>query len=127
MSAPVNAVSEPRASVLRAESGHRTARRRWLASFGLVLILLGVSVFAVWSSQATSRAARAASLASRLSEDYADAAAAVAAEESLERKYRLEPGPDVQARYDAAAGMLVDCLLYTSDAADDLTRVDLGG
>jgi len=24
-------------------------------------------------------------------------------------------------------GMLKDCLLYTSDAADDLTRVDLGG
>ena len=58
MSAPVNAVSEPGASVLRAESGHRTARRGRLASFGLVLILLGVSVFAVWSSQATSRAAR---------------------------------------------------------------------
>ena len=99
MSAPVNAVSEPRASVLRAESGHRTARRSRLASIGLVLILLGASVFAVWSSQATSRAARAASLASRLSDDYADAATAVAAEESLERKYRLEPGPDVQARY----------------------------
>src|SRR5450756_3125596 len=92
MSAPGNAVSEPRVSVLRAESGHRTARRSRLASFGLVLILLGVSVFAVWSSQATSRAARAASLASRLSDDYADAATAVAAEESLERKYRLEPG-----------------------------------
>src|SRR5664280_155731 len=126
MSAPVNAVSEPRVSVLRAESGHRTARRGRLASFGLVLILLGVSVFAVWSSQATSRAARAASLASRLSDDYADAATAVAAEESLERKYRLEPGPDVQARYDAAAGMLVNALALVrrdGDAADR-ARVD---
>src|SRR5450759_5084973 len=106
MSATVNAVSEPGASVLPAEPGDCAARRSRLASIGLVLILLGASVFAVWSSQATSRAARAASLASRLSDDYADAATAVA-EESLERKYRLEPGPDVQARYAAAAGMLV--------------------
>src|SRR5659263_156225 len=121
MSAPVNAVSEPRASVLRAESGHRTARRSRLASIGLVLILVGASVFAVWSSQATSRAARAASGASRLSEDYAVAASAVAAEESLERKYRLETGPDVQARYAAAAGMLVNALALVrrdGDAAD---------
>src|SRR5664280_1549286 len=121
MSATVNAVSEPGASVLPAEPGDCAARRSRLASVGLVLILLGASVFAVWSSQATSRAARAASGASRLSEDYAAAATAVAAEESLERKYRLEPGSDVQARYDAAAGMLVDALALVrrdGDAAD---------
>ena len=58
MSAPVNVVSEPGASVLPAEPGHRTARRSRLASIGLVLDTLGASVFAVWSSQATSRAAR---------------------------------------------------------------------
>src|SRR5665811_1960659 len=29
--------------------------------------------------------------------------------------------------YDDADDLLCDCLLYTSDAADDLTRVDLGG
>src|SRR5664280_2514879 len=126
MSATVNAVSEPGASVLPAEPGDCAARRSRLASIGLVLILLGASVFAVWSSQATSRTARAASLASRLSDDYADAATAVAAEESLERKYRLEPGPDVQARYDAAAGMLVNALALVrrdGDAADR-ARVD---
>src|SRR5450756_1003362 len=125
MSAPVNVVSEPGVSVLPAEPGHRTARRSRLASIGLVLDTLGASVFAVWSSQTTSRAARAASLASRLSDDYA-AATAVAAEESLERKYRLEPGSDVQARYDAAAGMLVNALALVrrdGDAADR-ARVD---
>ena len=58
MGATVNAGSEPGASVLPAEPGDRTARRSRLASIGLVLILLGASVFAVWSSQATSRAAR---------------------------------------------------------------------
>src|SRR5664280_165475 len=91
VSSTVNAEPGPHASVLPAESGDRTARRSRLASIGLVLILLGASVFAVWSSQATSRAAREASGASRLSDDYAAAASAVAAEESLERKYRLEP------------------------------------
>jgi hypothetical protein len=55
MSATVNAVSEPGASVLPAEPGDCAARRSRLASVGLVLILLGASVFAVWSSQATSR------------------------------------------------------------------------
>ena len=59
MSATVNAVSEPGASVLPAEPGDCAARRSRLASIGLVLILVGASVFAVWSSQAIkSQAAR---------------------------------------------------------------------
>ena len=29
--------------------------------------------------------------------------------------------------HDRAFGLFVDCLLYTSDAADDLLCVDLGG
>jgi hypothetical protein len=81
-----------------------------MASVGVVVTLLGVSVFAVWSSQATANAAAAAVAASRLSDDYVRAASAVAAEESLERKYRLEPGPAVRARYAAAAASLVDAL-----------------
>lgn len=76
----------------------RTARRSRAAAVGLVLVLLAISTFAVWSSQATSRSARSAGQASRLSDDYQNAAQAVAAEEPLERKYRLEPGPDVRAR-----------------------------
>jgi diguanylate cyclase (GGDEF)-like protein len=68
-----------------------------------VVILLGVSGFAVWSSDATAVAARNASTANLLSDDYAQADSAVAAQESLERKYRLEPGPAVRASYDAAA------------------------
>ena len=48
--------------------------------------------------------------ASRLSDDYAEAANAVGGEESLERKYRLEPGPEVQARYDVVAARFVAAL-----------------
>ena len=88
----------------------RVARRSRLAGAALVLVLLSVSVFAVWSSQATSQASARAVRASALSDDYAEAANAVGGEESLERKYRLEPGPDVQARYDAVADRFVAAL-----------------
>ena len=70
----------------------RAARRSQVASVGLVLVLLAVSVFAVVESQLTATAAEQAVAASTVSEDYWRAATAVAAEESLERKYRLEPG-----------------------------------
>jgi len=88
----------------------RVGRRSRYASVALVAVLLGVSVFAVWSSQATGAAATRAIVASGLSDDYANAADAVGREESLERKYRLEPGPEVQAAYDEAAAEFVAAL-----------------
>ncbi len=88
----------------------RVGRRSRLASIALVVVLLAVSAFAVWSSQATSAAVDRAVSASLLSDDYSEAASAVGAEESLERKYRLEPGPDVQLKYDAAAARFVAAL-----------------
>jgi diguanylate cyclase (GGDEF)-like protein len=88
----------------------RVARRSQVAGAALALVLLGVSVFAVWSSQATNAAASRAVVANALSDHYARAATAVAGEESLERKYRLEPGPEIRARFDQAAAMLVAAL-----------------
>jgi diguanylate cyclase (GGDEF)-like protein len=88
----------------------RVARRSRMASGALMLVLLAVSVFAVWSSQATGIAASRAVAASAVSDDYARAASAVSAEESLERKYRLEPGPGVRARYEEVAAALVAAL-----------------
>jgi diguanylate cyclase len=91
------------------------------ATLGLTVVLLGVSGFGLWSSQSTSRSSEQALMATRLSNSFADAAKAVAAEESLERKYRLEPGPDVLARYEKAAGELVAALSVVrrdGDAAD---------
>lgn len=102
-------------------SRDRLARRSRIASVGVVGVLLGVSAFAVWSSQATANATAEAAAASQLSDDYARAASAVAAEESLERKYRLEPGPAVRARYAATAASLVDAMgqvRANGDAAD---------
>lgn len=95
-----------------------------LASVCLVLVLLGASAFAVWSSQFTSEAARVAVLASRLSDHYADAARAVAREEALERQYRLEPGPGLRAKFNVAAGQLRSALaLVGSLNAEDADKV----
>ncbi len=96
--------------ILPPRSDQRLARHSRIAGAGLVLILLAVSGFAVVSSQATSAAAHSAVHASKLSDDFATAATAVAGEESLERKYRLEPGPEVRARYDMTAASFVDAL-----------------
>jgi diguanylate cyclase (GGDEF)-like protein len=104
----------------------RLARRNRLAGVGLVLTLLAVSGFAVTASQETGKAAERAVAASALSDDYASAATAVAGEESLERKYRLEPGADVRARYDKTAGSFVVALGEVRDdgGARDRAFVD---
>ena len=100
------------------------ARRAWAAAFqgwddaplsraaswSLVLVLVGVSSFAVWSSLSTSRLGQRAIESSLLSDHYAAATLAVAAEESLERKYRLEPGPQVRQRYQRAAADLMTAM-----------------
>jgi diguanylate cyclase (GGDEF)-like protein len=91
-------------------SDERLARRSRIASGALLLVLLTVSVFAVWSSQAISNAASHAFAASDLSDHYAQAANAVGTEESLNRKYRLEPGPAIRTLDNAAAADLVAAL-----------------
>ena len=93
-------------AVARTRSDVQAARRSQVASVGLVLVLLAVSVFAVVESQLTAAAAEQAVVASTVSDDYWRAATAVAAEESLERKYRLEPGDGVRARFDESAAAL---------------------
>jgi diguanylate cyclase (GGDEF)-like protein len=97
-----------------------------LASVGLVLVLLIVSLFAVWSSGATSAAASRAVAVSTLSDNYAQAATAVGTEETLEYEYRLRPVPDVRAGHDRAAAGLVAALgkVRRNGDADDRAFVD---
>jgi len=104
----------------------RVARRSRLASVGLVLVLLAVSVFAVWSSVATSAAASRAVAASGLSDDYARAASALNTEEMLEYNYHLEPEAQVRARYVEAAAALVTALgeVRRDGNANDRALVD---
>jgi two-component system sensor histidine kinase EvgS len=81
-----------------------------LALAGLIVVLVCISGFAIWSARSTSQVAERAVSSSILSDHYASAAAAVSAMESLERKYRLEPSPKVLRRYDEASHNLLDVL-----------------
>ena len=90
-----------------------------------MLVLLVIGAFALWSSTVTANAVVRADVASRLADDYEQAARAVAGEESLERKYRLEPGAGVLASYDAESTALVEALALVSrdGGPTDLARV----
>ena len=70
---------------------------------GLALVLLLLSGFGIASAQRTDKAARRVSAATGLSDVYQRARFAVGEEESLERKYRLEPGHEVRAKHERAA------------------------
>jgi hypothetical protein len=76
----------------------RVARRSRWAGMGVLVVFISVGVFVLLSSQATRHAARQAMVSSRLSDDYNAAAATVAAQDSLEHEYQLEPSPAVRSR-----------------------------
>jgi diguanylate cyclase len=75
---------------------------RW-ASTVLAVVLLSLTAVALWSAATTRSAALMADRSRVVSADYAEARFQVGQEESLERKYRLEPGPEVRALHTAAA------------------------
>ena len=92
-----------------------------MASAGLTGVIALVGVFGLWSAHQLEVGADRALTAIHLSGAYAHAATAIAAEESFERKYRLEPGPEVRARFDAASDDLLAALAevaHHGDAAD---------
>jgi diguanylate cyclase len=92
------------------------------AIIGMVVVLAIVAGVVGASSLYTSQVTDEVVSSEKLSADYELAAKAVANEESLERKYRLEPGPDVLARYDAAATQLIDALHLVSVDGDSVDR-----
>ncbi|MEP7016776.1 MAG: bifunctional diguanylate cyclase/phosphodiesterase [Actinomycetota bacterium] len=85
---------------------HMPTRRdlpgRW-GSTVLSLILLSLTTVSLWSSVTTRSAALMADQSRVVSADYAEARFQVGQEESLERKYRVEPLPEVRALHAAAA------------------------
>ncbi len=105
--------SAPRASPhnggeLSSHSRSRVAAR-W-ASLGLVAVIAVLPAFALWSAASSFRAGAAGKHASEVSDAFDDARYAMGAEESLERKYRLEPGEEIHARHGEAAASLVKSL-----------------
>jgi diguanylate cyclase (GGDEF)-like protein len=93
-----------------------------LATAGLAAVLVVLTGFALWAASSTNRAARQADRLIRLSDAYQRARFAVGAEESLERKYRLEPGPEVRIRYQEAAASLQSALEEVHQRGDQADR-----
>lgn len=86
-------------------------------SYGLLIVVFAISGYAIWSAVTTGRLGREAIQSHKLSVHYSEAANAVGEAESLERKYRLEPSPEVLRRYNDSIGRL--------NAA--LTQIELSG
>ena len=80
------------------------------ASIGLVVLLVVLPGFSLWTAVATYRCGEAARRATQLSDVLGEARYQVAAEESLERKYRLEPSLEVRRRHHTAAVEMVGAL-----------------
>jgi len=91
-------------------SGTGSARMNRLATVGLAVVLVLLAGFAIVGGLVTNYRSRQMSHASAVSRAYGRARVAVVEEESLERKYRLEPGSDVRARYDAAGAAMTAAL-----------------
>jgi len=102
-------------------NGMRTMSYR-IALSGLAAVLLALTVFGVSSALRTNHATQRVSVSSELSSAYERARFAVGEEESLERKYRLEPGPAVRAKFDHAAQELEAALRETNHLGAETDR-----
>ncbi len=102
----------------RHRSLHNRGRLAWL---GLATVLVALTLFALLISVASHIAGNSVESASRLQDAYQRARYAIASEESLERKYRLEPGPGARADVRRAAADLVTALddVQASGTVDD--------
>jgi signal transduction histidine kinase/CheY-like chemotaxis protein len=91
-----------------------------LAGFGLVAVLLLLAGSAVAATLVTDRAAARANKLTALSFAYERARFAVGEEESLERKYRLEPSPEIRVRYRAAVADVLAAMREVSRNGDEV-------
>ena len=90
--------------------GLGSVRMNRLATIGLAVVLVLLAGFAIAGGLATDYRSRQMAHASAVSRAYMRARLAVVEEESLERKYRLQPSSDVRARYDAAGAAMISAL-----------------
>jgi diguanylate cyclase (GGDEF)-like protein/putative nucleotidyltransferase with HDIG domain len=80
---------------------HRALSR--LCTGGLAVVLLFMAGFAIVEALRIDAASQGTARSTQLADAYERARFAVATEESLERKYRLEPLPEVLSRFERAA------------------------
>ncbi len=113
-----------------------TASRAWLPwqrptfrqlgpwiSAALALILLLLTGFALGTSWLTQGVTQDVKHATGLSDQFTEARYWVGAEESLERKYRLEPGPEPLAAHQAAETALEQALVNVRAIGSPAARV----
>ena len=81
-----------------------------MASFALAIVIFALAGLGYWGAAFSHRMGNAADQASALSRFFEGARFAVAAEESLERKYRLEPSVQVRERHHKAGLALLAAL-----------------
>ena len=105
-------------TVLRRPSGSGR-----LASVGLLAVLVALPGFALWGATSTYQTGVAVRQATELSNAFEAARYAVGAEESLERKYRLEPGDEVRGRHLAAAADMLASLQRAATMGDRADRL----
>jgi PAS domain-containing protein len=101
-----------------------------LTSVGLASVLLVLVIVALWGALSTYRVANSARRLSELSDAFEQASFAVAAEESLNRKYRLEPSAEVLKLHREAAALLLTALSRVralDDSADGVLIGDVLG
>jgi signal transduction histidine kinase len=84
-----------------------TTRTATLASIGLAGVLIFLAAFSVWGARTSSSAAAGVQKAIAIRDAFESVRDAVASEESLERKYRLEPSPAVRNLFNDAASSFV--------------------
>ncbi|MFN8110120.1 MAG: EAL domain-containing protein [Thermoleophilia bacterium] len=99
-------------------------RRFVVALAGLAGVIVALAALALVTGVGTRAAADRTARAIRIADVYQRARFAVGDEESLERKYRLEPSPGVRDRYEAAASELEAALgeiRGVGDATDGAT------
>jgi diguanylate cyclase (GGDEF)-like protein len=106
--------------------GARELNASRLASFGLVSVLIVLLIVAVWGEFSTNHAAHMAKRFSELSNAFEQARFAVAAEESLNRKYRLEPSAQVLGRHREAATALSTALERARVVGEPTDRILIG-
>ena len=94
------------------------------ACIGLAALLVASGAFALYSAGTTRSALAAVAVANALNDRYQEARYAVGAEESLERKYRLEPSAEVRADHHHAEMTLAQAIrdAQTVSTPDDAKR-----
>jgi hypothetical protein len=103
--------------------GSRVELLQRVASVGFASVLLASAIFAIGAAVITKQTLQDVSTANVLNALYQEARYEVGAEESLERKYRLEPSPEVRADHRAAERSLENAIRAVAAAGDAEDRL----